>query len=62
MTPPAIRPIEADLPFLHDALAVAQRLVRELQLEGAGYRLLLNGGRYQDVKQLHIHLVSGEPA
>ena len=33
-------------------------LVAELQLEKRGYRLIANGGAYQDVPHLHFHLVS----
>jgi diadenosine tetraphosphate (Ap4A) HIT family hydrolase len=32
--------------------------VSELELERAGYRLVVNGGKYQDVAQLHFHLIS----
>ena len=49
----------ADQPFVADVFRVVQDLVAELQLESKGYRLIVNGGAYQDVKQLHFHLVSG---
>ncbi len=49
---------EADMPYMDEAIALAQRLVRELRLEEAGYRLVVNGGRFQDVPQLHFHLIS----
>jgi histidine triad (HIT) family protein len=49
---------QADLPVVADVVATAQRLVGELRLGECGYRLIVNGGRYQDVKQLHFHLVS----
>lgn len=42
-----------------DVIAVTQRLVRELGLAETGYRLQVNGGVYQDVRQLHFHLISG---
>lgn len=48
---------EADIPILWDVLRAVQHLVRALRLE-AGYRLVANGGQYQDVRQLHFHLVS----
>ena len=44
--------------FLHDLIATVQELVREFQLEAGGYRLIANGGAYQDVPQLHFHLIS----
>jgi histidine triad (HIT) family protein len=42
-----------------DVIAVTQRLVRDLDLSDKGYRLQVNGGVYQDVRQLHFHLISG---
>lgn len=47
-----------DAAFLHDLFATVQDLVRELRLEEGGYRLLVNGGAYQDVPHLHFHLVA----
>ena len=49
-----------DTDFMTDLYCTAQELVREFSLEKSGYRLLVNGGSYQDVPQLHFHLVSGE--
>jgi diadenosine tetraphosphate (Ap4A) HIT family hydrolase len=46
--------------FLADVFRTVQILVKELKLNEAGYRLLVNGGAYQDVPQLHFHLISGE--
>lgn len=46
--------------FMVDLFAVTRSLVEELALSPAGYRLISNGGRYQDVKHLHFHLISGE--
>ena len=51
---------EADMYVLKDVVAVAQHLVRELRLKETGYRLMVNGGPYQDVGQIHFHLISGE--
>lgn len=45
--------------FLRDLVTTVQDLVRELGLEQAGYRLVTNGGAYQDVGVLHFHLISG---
>lgn len=47
-----------DALFLSDLVRVVQELVGELGLEGRGYRLVVNGGAYQDVPQLHFHLIS----
>lgn len=50
-----------DQDFLIELVACVQSLVREMGLEEQGYRLLVNGGGYQDFPHLHFHLVSGEP-
>lgn len=52
---------DSDAPFLLDVISAAQHVVKLLKLEESGYRLIVNGGRYQDVKQVHFHLVSGTP-
>lgn len=51
---------EADLPVLGEVVKTAQHLARTLALEEKGFRLIVNGGAYQDVRQIHWHLVSGE--
>ena len=48
----------ADAPLLLEVYQLVQHLVNELQLEGNGYRLIVNGGAYQELPQLHWHLVS----
>lgn len=48
----------ADADFTADLFQVVNTLVAELQLEERGYRLIANGGAYQDVPHLHFHLVS----
>jgi histidine triad (HIT) family protein len=45
--------------FITDLIACVRRLVDDMGLETAGYRIIVNGGKYQDVPQLHFHLVSG---
>ena len=47
-----------DQAFWVDLVQVVQSLVVEFDLEARGYRLVLNGGSYQDVPQLHFHLIS----
>lgn len=49
-----------DHDFLLDVFRTTQILVEELSLADSGYRLILNGGTYQEVPQLHFHLVAGE--
>jgi histidine triad (HIT) family protein len=48
----------ADSAFMVDLFAAVASLVAEFDLEAAGYRLIANGGPYQDVPQLHFHLIS----
>lgn len=46
--------------FLRDLFTAVRSLVEELNLQERGYRLVVNGGEYQDFPQLHFHLLSGE--
>jgi histidine triad (HIT) family protein len=48
-----------DAEFLTNLFTTIQDLVAELNMEEPGYRLIANGGDYQEVPQLHFHLVSG---
>lgn len=43
-------------PFLADLVSAAQSLVEEYHL--TAWRLIVNGGEYQDFPHLHFHLVS----
>ncbi len=45
-----------DTDFLTDLYATVQSLVNEFQLKA--YRLIVNGGEYQDFPHLHFHLIS----
>jgi histidine triad (HIT) family protein len=45
-----------DTEFFTDLYSTAQSLVDEFRLPA--YRLIVNGGEYQDFPQLHFHLVS----
>ena len=58
----AIRGLEAltpqDQAFLLDLIQVVQGLVAELGLDERGYRLVANGGSYQEIPQLHFHLIA----
>lgn len=49
---------DQDADFLIDLVQCVRILVSDLNLERSGYRLISNGGKYQDVPQLHFHLVS----
>jgi histidine triad (HIT) family protein len=50
----------ADAVFMKDLVTTVQALIKELGLQEKGYRLIVNGGDYQDFPQLHFHLVSGD--
>jgi histidine triad (HIT) family protein len=47
-----------DATFLADLMATVQSLVAEFRLEQGGYRLIANGGEFQDFPYLHFHLIS----
>jgi histidine triad (HIT) family protein len=49
----------ADSNFLSDLYTTVQGLVKQFDLGAEGYRLIVNGGKYQDFPQLHFHLISG---
>jgi histidine triad (HIT) family protein len=48
-----------DTAFQRDLFVTVAKLVQDLALEQGGYRLICNGGTYQDVPLLHFHLISG---
>jgi histidine triad (HIT) family protein len=47
-----------DQPFLVDLFACVRELVQELHMDEQGYRLIANGGNFQDLAQLHFHLIA----
>ena len=52
----------ADADFMADLIQTVQSLVAEFDLECVGFRLIVNGGPYQDVPHLHFHLIGGLPS
>jgi len=44
--------------FLPEFLQTVQELVKEFRVAEGGYRLIVNGGGYQDFPHLHFHLIS----
>jgi histidine triad (HIT) family protein len=42
--------------LLTNVIKVVQRIVKEQKLEG-GYRVMINGGRHQEIGHLHFHLL-----
>ena len=53
----ALDPV-ADADFLTDVYATAQLLIERFHLVENGYRLIVNGGKFQDFPYLHFHLIS----
>lgn len=49
-----------DQGFLSDLFSTVQDLVGEFKLAQNGYRLIANGGKYQEFGLLHFHLISEE--
>jgi histidine triad (HIT) family protein len=50
---------DEDGDFILEVFRTTQSLVEELGLDKPGYRLILNGGKYQEFPHLHFHLISG---
>jgi histidine triad (HIT) family protein len=50
---------ESHAQILVDLISIVQDMVDEHGLEQCGFRLIVNGGPYQEISQLHFHLVSG---
>jgi len=48
----------ADQGLLLEIFQTVQSLVVEFNLDPAGYRLVINGGKNQDIPILHFHLIS----
>ena len=46
-----------DHTFQRDLFETVQKLVHDFDLTQTGYRLLCNGGEFQDVPHLHFHLI-----
>ncbi len=46
------------LSIISEIADLAKQLVVKLNLNSGGYRLNVNGGSYQDVQQMHFHLIS----
>ena len=53
---PEVQPEDSGL--LGEVIVIVQSLVVSLGLQDCGYRLIVNGGKYQEFPQLHFHLVS----
>jgi histidine triad (HIT) family protein len=49
---------DSDKDLLLELFQIVQSLVSELNLDPTGYRLVINGGKNQDIPLLHFHLIS----
>jgi histidine triad (HIT) family protein len=47
-----------DSDFQRDLFVTVAKLVKDFALEQSNFQLICNGGSYQDVPQLHFHLIS----
>lgn len=51
---------EHDYEYLQDMISVARHIIKKFALGEKYYKLIINGGSTQKIKQLHMHLVSGK--
>ena len=49
-----------DFSLIREIFEVATDIIKEMHLAETNYRIITNGGNYQDSQHLHFHLVSGE--
>ena len=49
-----------DEEYISEVFRVVVELAKKFELENEGYSLIVNGGKKQEVKQLHFHLCSGK--
>jgi len=56
----SVEPDHTDMAVMQEFIELTQSMIREYQLTNTGYRLIMNGGKYQTFPHLHVHLVSGD--
>lgn len=49
-----------DLALIQEVFALAVEMIKELKLDETNFRIITNGGSFQDSRHLHFHLVSDE--
>lgn len=49
-----------NMDIIKEILQVAQDIIKEKDLSESNYKIITNGGSFQDSQHLHFHLVSGE--
>ena len=50
-----------DLSIINEIFSVLQSIINKLKLDETNFKIVTNGGSFQDSKHLHFHLLSGEP-
>ena len=49
-----------DMSIIQEIFEVAQNIIREKGFTESNYKIIANGGSFQDSQHLHFHLVSGK--
>lgn len=49
-----------DMDLIKEMFQIAQDIIKEKNLAESNYKIITNGGSFQDSQHLHFHLVSGE--
>lgn len=49
-----------DMALIKEIFEVAQDIIKTNRLNESNYKIITNGGNFQDSQHLHFHLVSGE--
>ncbi len=50
-----------DFEIIKEIFEVVQQLVKKYNFHKTNFKILTNGGEFQDSRHLHFHLISGEP-
>lgn len=49
-----------DMNLVREIFEVARQIILENKLQDTNYKIITNGGSFQDSQHLHFHLVSGQ--
>lgn len=49
-----------DMSLISEIFAMAKEIIFEMGLDDKNFRIVTNGGEFQDSKHLHFHLLSGK--
>jgi len=50
-----------DMSVIQEIFEIAQEIIKEKGFADSNYKIITNGGSFQDSQHLHFHLVSGKP-